>query len=71
LLFNVVDHKKVPKTKVDSHILLGLVHIGGVDENRSITPLHEAIMEKQTQLNFGTSRIESKFCHHDFLHNQW
>jgi hypothetical protein len=29
--------KKVPNTKVDSHILLGLVHIDGIDQNRSIT----------------------------------
>jgi hypothetical protein len=53
LLSNVVNHKNVPKTKVDSHVFFNLVHVGGVDENRSITPLHEAIMEKQMQLNFG------------------
>jgi hypothetical protein len=69
LFFNVIDHKKVPKAKVDNHVLLDLVHVGGVDENRSITPLHEAIMEKQMQLNFGNSRIESEFHRHNFLHN--
>ncbi len=71
LLLDVVDHEKVPNTKVDSRVLLGLVHVGGVDQNRSITPLHEAVMEKQTQLRSGTGRIEREFRCHSFLHNPW
>jgi len=29
--------EKVPKTKVDSHVLLSLVHVDGIDQNRNIT----------------------------------
>jgi hypothetical protein len=71
LLLDVVDHEKVPNTKVDSRVLLGLVHVGGVDQNRSITPLHEAVMEKQTQLRSGAGRIEREFRCDSFLDNPW
>jgi hypothetical protein len=33
-------------------------------------PCMKQVMEKQTQLNFDTGRIESEFHHHNFLHNR-
>ncbi len=69
LLLNLVDDEKVRQAEVVGRVLLRLVHFGGVQKHGTVTPLHKAVMEKQTQLRSRTSGIQFKFCCYNFLHN--